>query len=270
MLLSPQQLAQFSRDGFLVLDRILDPAQVARGHAAMTRIYAGVIGHDRRPEGSRPAVQQWPADVVKHYVHARFLDDDFWDIATSERPARLAAELLGTKSVSLTEDQLLEKPAGGKPLAMHQDYSYWGFSDIPRMATVWVTFNDVTADMGPIRFIKGSHRWGLAPTPTNFAGGTEEQMMDAVSKICPAGEKLEFVDVVVPAGGGSIHHAMAIHGSLANRTKTARHAISLHYAAAECRCTGPRQCWPDFMWEGIEKGDRLANRWMPITYTAGA
>lgn len=270
MLMTPQQIEQFDRDGFVILDRILDPEQVRRGAAAMARIYAGNIDHDRRPEDSRTPVQQWPADLVKHYVHARFLNRDFWDIATSQTPARMAAELLRTGSVSLTEDQLLEKPAGGKPLAMHQDYSYWHFSDIPKMATVWVTFNDVTADMGPIRFIRGSHRWGLAPTPTNFAGGTEEQMLDAVAKVCPAGEELEFVDAVVPAGGGSIHHAMTIHGSLMNRSPITRHAISLHYAAAECRCTGPRQVWPAFMWEGIEKGDRLANRWMPVTYTAAS
>ena len=268
MLMTPQQIAQFQRDGFIILDNILSPGEVSRGMTAMSRIYSGKIDHDRRPEGARHPVQQWPPDLVKHYVHARFLNQDFWDIATAARPAQMSAELLGTKSVSLTEDQLLEKPAGGKPLAMHQDYSYWCFSDIPQMATCWVTFNDVTPDMGPIRFIKGSHRWGLAPTPSNFAGGTEAQMMDAVSKICPAGEKLEFVDVIVPAGGGSIHHSMTIHGSMANRSPITRHAISLHYAAAECRCTGPRQVWPEYMWEGVEKGDRIANRWMPVTYTA--
>lgn len=268
MLMSDAQIRQFQRDGFILIDRILAPDEVARAAHAMSRIYAGKIDRDRRPEGARPPVQNWPHDHVKHYVHARFLNQDFWDIATAARPAQMAAELLGTKSVSLTEDQLLEKPAGGRPLAMHQDYSYWYFSDIPQMATCWITFTNVTAEMGPIRFIKGSHRWRLAPTPTNFAGGDEAQMMDAVSRICPPGEKLEFVDAIVPAGGGSIHHAMTIHGSMANRSQTTRHAISLHYAAAECRCTGPRQVWPEFMWEGVEKGDRIANCWMPVTYTA--
>ncbi|MCE9590191.1 MAG: phytanoyl-CoA dioxygenase family protein [Planctomycetes bacterium] len=266
--MSPQQIEQFERDGFLVIDRILTPEQVQRGRDAMARIYGGQITHDRRPEAFRGPVQQWGPDRVKHYVHARFLDGDFWDIATSERPARMSAELLRTPRVSLTEDQLLEKPGGGLALAMHQDYSYWGFSDIPQMATCWVALTDVTPDMGPIRFIKGSHRWPLAPAPSNFAGGSDDEMMEAADKVRPPGAALEFVDAVVPAGGGSIHHAMTLHGSKANRTKTTRHAISLHYAADECRCTGPRQCWQPFMWEGIEKGDRVANRWMPVTYDA--
>lgn len=266
MLLTAEQIEQFDRDGYVIVDRILSPEQVRRGRDAMARIYAGTISHDRRPEGFRNPVQQWGTDRVKHYVHARLLDGEFWDIATDARPAQMAAELLQTSSVSLTEDQLLEKPGGGRPLAMHQDYSYWSFSDIPRMTTCWIALNDVTPEMGPMRIIKGSHRWPLAPTPTNFAGGSEEEMMEVIEKARPAGAKVEVVDVLVPAGGGSFHHAMTMHGSTGNVSANPRHAISLHYAAQECRCTGPRQCWGPYMWEGIETGDRIANRWMPVTY----
>lgn len=266
MLMTPRQIEQFDRDGFVILDRIFTPEQVEAARQAMARVYAGTITHDRRPPEFRQPVQQWGPDRVKHYVHARFLDGEFWKLATSARPAQIAAELLQTPSVSLTEDQLLEKPAGGRALAMHQDYSYWGFSDIPRMATCWIALTAVTPDMGPIRFIKGSHRWPLAPTPTNFAGGDDDEVMEAIDKVRPPGAKIEFVDAVVPAGGGSFHHGMAVHGSLANRSAITRHAISLHYAAAECRCTGPGQCWGPYVWEGIEKGDRISNRWMPVTW----
>ncbi|MCX5659239.1 MAG: phytanoyl-CoA dioxygenase family protein [Planctomycetota bacterium] len=266
--MTPQQIEQFDRDGFVIVDRILSPEQVELGREAMARIYAGTISRDRRPAEFQKPIQQWGPDRVKHYVHARFLDAAFWDIATSARPAQIAAELLQTPSVSLTEDQLLEKPAGGRPLAMHQDYSYWAFSDVPRMATCWIALNNVTPDMGPMRFIKGSHRWPLAPTPSNFAGGDDDQIMEVADKVKPPGAKVELVDVIVPAGGGSFHHAMTLHGSTGNRSQTTRHAISLHYAAADCRCTGPRQCWEPYVWEGIEKGDRIANAWMPVTWPA--
>lgn len=269
MHLTPQQIAQFQLDGFLILDRILSPEQVVKARAAEDRIYAGEFTQDLRPADRRRPIPTWPADRTKHYVHARFLDRDFWDIATAPVPARMSAEVLGTSSVALTEDQLLDKPPGARPLAMHQDYSYWGFADVPQMTTCWIALNDSTSDLGPMQFIRGSHRWPLAPTPTNFSGGDEDTIMEAAEKVRPAGAKMELVEVVVPAGGGSIHHAMTLHGSRGNRSNRTRHAISLHYAAAECRCVDQRKTWEPWMWEGIGDGDRIANRWMPVVYERG-
>ncbi|RIK41719.1 MAG: phytanoyl-CoA dioxygenase family protein, partial [Chloroflexi bacterium] len=42
-MISPEQVTQFQRDGFVILDQILTPDQVARANAALDRIFRGEV-----------------------------------------------------------------------------------------------------------------------------------------------------------------------------------------------------------------------------------
>ena len=59
-------------------------------------------------------------------------------VAGIQALAPIAARLLRSASVSIVEDQLLDKPTGGRPVNFHQDYSYWPFSRATRMCTGWL------------------------------------------------------------------------------------------------------------------------------------
>jgi phytanoyl-CoA hydroxylase len=267
-MINKEHIRQFQKDGCVILDRILNEEQIEKAMAAMARVYAGEFTNDRRPGELRGPMRDFDPGHVKHYVHARFLDQDFWDIATDPGLGKMVADLLQTESVSLVEDQLLEKPAGGGSFAMHQDYSYWGFSDRPQMLTLWITLTESTQEMGPIEFARGSHKWPLVPPPGSTAPGDDDQLMDAVRRARPDESEIEWMPVIVPAGGGSFHHGMTMHGSRASSSERNRYAISLHYAAAECRVTDSSLPWHPFIWEGVRPGDRPTSPFMPVVYNA--
>ena len=93
MMISDVQKTAFRRDGFVILDQILDASEVARALDAMARVYSGEFSHDRRPDPEQMPVRDFSAeDNIKHLVHARFLDGDLWDLFTMPRLGAIAAE----------------------------------------------------------------------------------------------------------------------------------------------------------------------------------
>lgn len=121
-------IEQVARDGYTIIPGLMLQDQVERARAAMGRVYRGEHDDDRRPPRIRkPVIALGSEDSVHWVLNARVLDRDLWNIATDPALGEAAATLLGTPSVSIVEDQLLAKPAGGLPVKVHQDYSYWPF-----------------------------------------------------------------------------------------------------------------------------------------------
>jgi len=267
--LTHAQSNQFQREGFVVIDNLLTSGQVQKVLNAMERIYQGERTFDRRPPDDQKPFKRFSenGDEVKHLVHARLLDQDYWDVVTDSRIGKFAARLLETSSVSLIEDQMLEKPAGGRPFALHQDYAYWHFSTSTQMVTCWIALMDMTIQMAPIQFVKGSHKWGEAPKPKCLTNGNMSTMMESVEKIRPPASGLEIVTALVPKGGCTFHHSLTVHGSSCNTSNQHRSSISLHFAGAECRTNLKFKTWSDYMWTGIESGDPLVNEYMPVVYS---
>jgi ectoine hydroxylase-related dioxygenase (phytanoyl-CoA dioxygenase family) len=273
MRITAEHVRQYDEDGFVIVDQILTADQVERARAAMTRIFRGEYRHDRRPVAFRQPLRTYPeqSPVTKHIVDGRLLDQDLWDISTDARVGEMAAALLRTASVSLVQDQLFEKSPGGKPIAFHQDGPYLEFLDPwDTYLTCWIALADTTEDMGPITYIRGSHRWRESAKPSQFATGDESDMMEVVDAVRPPGAPLDIVPVVVPAGGGAFHHAMLMHGSYPNRSSRTRYAYALLPAPADCRANVRAAKPTRYILEGIEHGAPVVGKHIPVVYPAQA
>ena len=271
MNLSDEQVSQFEQDGFLVVDRIIDPAQVERVLEAMNRVYSGSYNRDIRPQAVRNEIKPLGTDKsVKRVLNARLLDAELWDIATNRVLGEAAARLLKTPAVSVVEDQLLDKPVQSVPVNLHQDYSYWRFSTSTNMLTCWIALSDMTPEMGPVEIARGSHRWGFAARPRELIHGSNEEYLGAAQGDMPEGAQFDFVPAVVPAGGGVFFHGLTFHGSRGNSTDRVRRAISLHWASAECQLDRSKLVDYDhpYLFTGLKQGGRLANKYIPEVYSA--
>jgi hypothetical protein len=268
--MTPEQIGQFERDGFLIVEGLLTAEEVERAHRALYRLFRGECSGDRRPPVFRRPLPPRPErEVTNHMVHGRLLDDDLWQIATSARLGKMAAALLRTRSVSLMEDQLIEKPPGGPPVAMHQDAPYLPFLRSWAVINCWIALTDLTEDSAPLLVLRGSHRWPVAAKPRHFADGGEADLMEVVESARPPGAAFDPVPLLVKAGDGAFFGALTMHGSPANRSQRTRYAYTLHYAAEECRAD--TSGWPanyePWMVEGIPDGGRIASASMPVVYT---
>lgn len=273
-----ERAEQFKRDGFLILDRILDAEAVAIARRSLDRILAGQYQGDRRP----PAIQSSPHPILgdsrtTHWViNARLLDADIWSLVTRAELGRTAARLLETRAVSVIEDQLLDKPPGGAPLATHQDYRYWQFSTSPQMLTCWIALDDMSPEIGTVQVVPGSHRWGQQAVERNLAEDFRDSVDGATrylrvaEALRPPDAEIRFTPVTVPSGGGVLFHSLTIHGSGGNGTDRRRRALSIHYASAECRIILAKtydQAFP-YCFARLKEGDRLVNKYLPEVYSA--
>lgn len=266
MSVTPSEVEKFATDGFLIVPNLVDKERVERLSAAMDRVYSGVYQNDIRPPALQKRVTPFGNDKSVHWIlNSRWLDADLWANATDPKLGRIAAALLDTPSVSIVEDQLLDKPDGGMPVNMHQDYGYWAFSRSTKMITCWIALVDMEAPLGPVEIVRGSHKWGRAGNPKDLILGSEDAYWHAAEAARPEGAPRETEKVHVPAGGGAFFHSLTFHGSGRNASGRRRRAVSLHWASEECRVdlSKTREHDHPYMFARLVDNGPIVNKYMP-------
>ncbi len=133
---------------------------------------------------------------------------------------RACARLGGWPGARLSQDNVLWKPPGGRPLGFHQDSSYELWADPPDWVSCWIALDDTTAAGGTVEYVRGSHRWGRSGMIEQFHGPTDHHR-ELRQAAAAAGVEPECVPVEVSAGGGAFHAGWTWHGSGANRASAA-------------------------------------------------
>lgn len=151
----------------------------------------------------------------------------------------LAAELTGASRVQVWWVQLLYKPslpAGVKAatnVGWHQDRTYWGgWEEGGELFTAWIALSDVREESGPMRFVAGSHRWGLLPESDFFAQDLAGQRNTIP---LPEGAAWQEASAVLPPGGVSFHDDYTLHGSGPNISGVPRRSFAVHLRTQNSR-----------------------------------
>lgn len=231
--LSPEQIAQFRRDGFLIVDKIIEPDAAAAIRDRFAPIFeqgeyeTGIRPDEvNKPVGNPPYTQQicnaWKSDltVARHIL--------------SENLGRACAQLGGWNGARLMIDNLLWKPVGGRAIGFHQDSMYSLWIDKPALVSCWVALDQTSADGGTLVYIKGSHTWGEARPIMQFHG-PEDDLKEVREWAETHGFELELVPVVVPPGGGAFHDGWLWHGSRINQADVPRRALAAHFFQDDIR-----------------------------------
>lgn len=233
LLPSASDKAFFAENGYWIAPRLFDEATVAAAQEHARRVIEG--SYDR---GEGPYIVYPVADPERGL---RKIDDAWWadsviaSIVTSPVIGRIAAELLGVEEVYLWHDQLLWKPGTSEAfgnVGWHQDKGYWSSASGEEMITAWVALDDITEDMGPMRFVSGSNHWDLLPQGSFFDGNLEAQRERIESS--GSGSWNEAA-ALMSAGQASFHHCKTFHGSGPNTTGRSRRSLAIHLMSGETR-----------------------------------
>lgn len=225
--LTHEQASDFARDGFLIVDRLIEDDAVFRLREAMERLFRGEYEtgvrpdevnweHDKSdPSLTRQICNGWKANRT---VAATVLSPDI---------GRAIAQLGGWQGTRIMIDNVIWKPAGTRPLGHHQDNAYLTWYTPGDLLSCWIALDDTCAAGGTVEFVRGSHRWRRGGSEGPFHGPEDYRraMLDAAAA---EGVEPDIVHVEVPAGGGSFHHGWTWHGSAHNRTENPRRAVVLH------------------------------------------
>ncbi len=74
------------------------------------------------------------------------------------------------KELQKQNKNLVKEPGSNFRIPMHQDKPYWQMQADARenVGVCWVPLDKVTKESGPMRYVRGSHRWGKIFAPSDF------------------------------------------------------------------------------------------------------
>lgn len=243
---SDAQRAQFANDGFLIVDRIIDPACTETLKSRYSPLFAGNFETGTNPDNFPTPVAEGDLSPITRWMTNPWRSDyTIAHFALHHGIGRHIAELSGWSGTRLLQNNIHWKPPGAPALSMHQDASYHLWCAPADLCSCWVALEDTTAEGGTLLFARGSHKWPRttheeyqarieAKNLEGFLDPSDFQtfVMEAAEF---AGVEPEFVPVEVPAGGGAFFQGWVWHGSDANRSGQHRYSISSHGIRPETR-----------------------------------
>jgi phytanoyl-CoA hydroxylase len=219
--LTPQQVAFYRDNGFVVHHDFLTPAELDIWRQAVDEAVAG-RGQRKLADGSIRAGNDYYDNVFIQRINLWQDHDGMRKIMLDPRLGKLAAELAGVDGIRIWHDQALIKQPWANPTAWHLDNPYWSFYSRDAI-TIWVALDDSTLENGCMYFMPGTHK-----TATFDNVGIGENMAD-LFKVYPQWAKNNTVPVPMKAGSCSFHNGLVAHAAGANLTPGFRRAMTCAY-----------------------------------------
>src|SRR5438105_14199937 len=210
MKLSPQQLEQFERDGYLFFPSLFTPTEIQALTAEVPALYA-----ERRPEN----VREKTGDVVRTNFAAHLYSYPFAKLARHPRLVGPVKQVFG-EDVYMHQFKINGKMAfDGDVWQWHQDYGTWKNDDwMPqaRAMNVAIFLDEVNEFNGPLMFIPGSHRLGVIDAEHDVS--TTSYPLWTIDG-ATIGKLVERGGIVAPKGGAGsmiLFHSCLVHASTSN------------------------------------------------------
>ena len=230
---------QYERDGFFLAPTTgIASDCVSRAVRGMDNIRMGEYETGIPPLGSPWNPGDDPARLCKIEM-PQVCDRGVWDLVSHPELGRLVADVTGAMMVQVWWVQLLYKPPvrpedpTPTTVGWHQDRQYWGaWEDDSELLTAWVALSDVGEDCGPMRFVRGSHTWGLVDGGDFYVQDPDRQEQEMKR---PEGAAWEEATALLPAGGVSLHHHLTLHASAPNTSALPRRSFAIHLRTERSR-----------------------------------
>ncbi|HYJ85971.1 MAG TPA: phytanoyl-CoA dioxygenase family protein [Pyrinomonadaceae bacterium] len=259
MPLSSTQLAQYRRDGFLVLPGFATQASCdrlrARAAELVEKFEPGTItsifstqeqsrltddyflesGDKIRfffeedaflPDGTLRQSKEKSINKIGHALHD--LDPVFSDFSRTRELRDLVSGLTIKRPLLLQSMYIFKQPKIGGEVTCHQDSTFL-YTEPQDIAGFWFALEDATLENGCLWAIPGGHKLGLKSRwVRDRAGGMKFDVFDS----SPFPED-ELAPLEVEKGSLILLNGLLPHKSLANRSERSRHAYTLHVISAE-------------------------------------
>ena len=228
----------YADDGFYIHPKpLLDADLVRAATSGMDSIRAGVYD-----TGTEPMPSPWkpgddPQILCKIELPQR-ASTAIGSLVSDQRLGELAAKVTGADWVQVWWVQLLYKPPTppkpGVNVGWHQDRQYWSaWEEGSELFTAWVALSDVAENSGPMRFVPGSHQWGLLGEGDFFGQDLSSQRQNM--RLPEGVQWREEVPAILPPGGVSFHDCLTFHASGENTSAGPRRSLAIHMRTAKSK-----------------------------------
>lgn len=226
--LTQQHVDTFDRDGFVIIENVLAPAQIDAARSRFEPMFSGKFQTGLYPDEWNWRMGRDREDLTRQICNGWKSDLTVASIVLHPDVGEACARLRRWPGARIGQDNVIWKPPGTKPLGFHQDDSYNGWIEPGEMNTCWITLDDTKAYQGTIEYVRGSHKWPISPPIKQFHA-PDDPLNDLYPAAAAAGvTDYEIVPIEVPAGSCVIHHGRTWHGSRDNKGDRPRRSVIAH------------------------------------------
>jgi phytanoyl-CoA dioxygenase PhyH len=208
-ILSPEQIAQFEREGCVFPIRVMSEADAARLRVRLEE-FEGRTGAPLRGDLRHKAhlLFSWLADLVRHDIILDAIEDVY-----------------GSDLLCWSSNFFIKEARDPAFVSWHQDSTYWGL-DKPDVVTAWVAFTEATEANGAMEYIPGSHTLDQIPHRDTFA---KHNLLTRGQEVMVEVNSAERRVITLRPGEMSLHHVRLVHGSPPNASDDRRIGFAIRY-----------------------------------------
>ena len=233
--LSDQQLTDYQRDGFVVVEDLVSAGELSALQERLHEYTHGGRSQEQIRVQTEPRVTrgelrvEHPGDGIRKIDGLVESDDLFQALGRLPNVVAVLTRFLGPDIKMFRNAVLLKAPEVGSAKGMHQDSPYWPIRPM-ELCSCWFAIDEATTENGCMGVIAGAHRKGALPHVhvTDDYVVAPEHHADAAKTLVP-----------MPAGAGLFFHSLLPHATEPNLSNTWRRAIALSYMSARSTHTDP-------------------------------
>ncbi len=228
--LTQEQIDFYHREGYLTLEAITTPEEVAWLRDIYDRLFASRAGREEGnqfdlggtdEEGKEATLPQIlnPAKYAPELKNGQF----------RVNALHVARQLLGPDAQAMGEHAIFKPARIGAATPWHQDEAYWNPNMRYNSFSLWIPLQPATPENGCMQFVPGSHRSDILPHHSiNHDVRIHGLELDEVDTSCSAAVA-NAVPCPLPPGGCTIHHNRTLHYAGPNISDIPRRAYILGF-----------------------------------------
>lgn len=226
-MLSPDQIAFYNDNGYLMVEDAVSPDQLSRLRDVTRELMEqsrSVTESDDRfdlDEGHTADTPRLTRIKLPHKI-----DPIYWEVLVNSRMTEVLNTLLGPDVLLQTAKLNTKAPGGGAAVEWHQDWAFYPATN-DSMLALGLMLEDVDMDNGPLQVIPGSHK---GPVLAHTMDGV---FCGAVNPDDPDFHHDKAVTLTGKAGSMTVHHVRMLHGSAPNVSDRNRYILFYECQAAD-------------------------------------
>lgn len=238
--LSANQVQHFNEQGYLLLESMLNPAELAKltqqfeRWVQESRSYTKQYGRtlDGRPRFDLEPGHNATSPALRRVASPIELSEAYLEVMRTNRTVDAISHLLGP-NLKFNNSKINSKaPGAGPEVKLHQDFAFTPHTN-DSLITALYFLDDITEDNGPLEVIPGTHR---GPIYDHWHEGV---FTGAVSNDIAAQMRPRAVTCTGPAGGVCLMHIRLLHGSSPNCSDKPRTLYIAAYCAEDAYPLAP-------------------------------